>query len=453
MSQQQQQLPFVPALKLVAEEVAKDVSKFDLVLPSASLRVEASQQCIVDTALRLAKKCKRGTRHLCVRDVERAIEMETGETPLYFTSETEKALDAQPKSTSQPVLQVYYDMDVQLKDFVQQQEQQIPKVPIAPTYTVNWLAVDGVQPNIPENQVKSASGTAALLAATETNNTGAKKRALEQEDVAVMTRELQLYYDKTLQVLLEAEISNGGGEQAVRRVLNSIANDAGIDRLVPHFVAFICQRVKDLAATTTTTALPGLWTAVRLAHALITNESLKNVELYLHDLLPSLLTCVVAQSLCAASLSSSQDHWSLRDFAAGCVALVCKKFAETYVGLHQRVCKVFTNALESNTHALTSRYGGICGLAALGPGTVDSLLVPYLVCNPQFIAQLEAAMEEESEFEETEQEFVTRIEAFRVFHALRQALVQTKQLDANKAQLLNALGYEQHAVVGFMELW
>lgn len=443
--QQQQQSAFGLGLKLVAEELAKDASRLEQVLPAAALRVEASQICLVQSAMRLAKKCKRGTKRLCTRDVERAMAMEFGESPLYFTSDTEKPLEAHAKSAVLPSIQVYYDVEVNLKDFVEASVESVPRIPLAPTYSVHWLAVDGVQPAIPENQVRA--GDSAIGAAA----TGPGKKL---EGAAVMTRELQLYYDKTLQVLLEAETSVTGNSEQSRRVLASLGADAGIDRLVPHLVHFIRQRVGNLskgkgaAASTTTTTLAGLWTCMRVAHALLSNESLTNLELYLHELLPSLLTCVVGQSLCPSTLFASQDHWALRDFAAQVVALLCRKFAEQYAGLQSRVSKVFAQALELPGNALTSRYGGVVGLCQLGPLAVDSLLVPYLACHPEFVAQLEQAMLREEGDGSTEVEFVTRVEAFKVCHALRLALQTTAGMDADKYALLQELGCEQpHAQV------
>ncbi|KAH9259419.1 hypothetical protein BASA81_002462 [Batrachochytrium salamandrivorans] len=450
---QQQQSVFGLGLKLVAEELAKDSSKLEQVLPAAALRVEASQICLVQSAMRLAKKCKRGTKRLCTRDVERAMAMEFGESSLYFTSDTEKPLEAHAKSAAMPSIQVYHDVEVNLKDFVEASVESVPRIPLAPTYSVHWLAVDGIQPAIPENQIRVGDSAAA-------SGTGPGKKL---EGAAVMTRELQLYYDKTVQVLLEAETSITGNSEQSRRVLASLGGDAGIDRLVPHLVHFIRQRVDNLSkgkassgVTTTTTTLAGLWTCMRVAHALLSNESLSNLELYLHELLPSLLTCVVGQSLCSSTLSASQDHWALRDFAAQVVALVCKKFAEQYAGLQPRVSKVFAQALELSGNALTSRYGGVVGLCQLGPLAVDSLLVPYLTCHPEFVAQLEQAMREGGgEDSSTEVEFVTKVEAFKVCHAIRIALQTATGMDSDKYLLLQELGCEQlHAASTQVEvLW
>ncbi len=55
---------------------------------------------------------------------------------------------------------------------------------------------------------------------------------------------------------------------------------------------------------------------VKVVRALLRNEHL-GLEPYLHQIIPSILTCAVAKSLCA---TPAEDHWALRDLAA---AQVC----------------------------------------------------------------------------------------------------------------------------------
>jgi hypothetical protein len=67
---------------------------------------------------------------------------------------------------------------------------------------------------------------------------------------------------------------------------------------------------------------------VRLEDSLLSNSNLFP-ELYLHQMLPPLLTCVVSKSL--APPGSAEDHWALRRLAAQTVGKICRKFGDKWV--------------------------------------------------------------------------------------------------------------------------
>ena len=73
--------------------------------------------------------------------------------------------------------------------------------------------------------------------------------------------------------------------------------------------------------------LPRLRALVATVHSLVSNPTV-HVELYLHQLMPSVVTCMVAKRLSALP---AEDHWSLRVQAAG-----------TMVGVVRRVERVFS---------------------------------------------------------------------------------------------------------------
>jgi transcription initiation factor TFIID subunit 6 len=59
---------------------------------------------------------------------------------------------------------------------------------------------------------------------------------------------------------------------------------------------------------------------MRVANAILHSQHL-NAEPYLHQLMPSILTCVVGRYNCGGPL---EDHWSLRQYAAGLVGVICR---------------------------------------------------------------------------------------------------------------------------------
>ena len=58
-----------------------------------------------------------------------------------------------------------------------------------------------------------------------------------------------------------------------------------------------------------------------------------HVELYLHQFMPSIVTCMVAKRLCA---SPDENHWALREQAAETMNFVCEKFGREYPTIQAR---------------------------------------------------------------------------------------------------------------------
>ena len=100
--------------------------------------------------------------------------------------------------------------------------------------------------------------------------------------------------------------------------------------------------------------LPRLRVLIQMTRALISNPDI-NVELYLHQLMPSVVTCMVAKRLCK---NVEEDHWSLRDDAANTVAFICAKFGAAYPSIQPRLTRTLLRAL-LDTKPLSTHYGAI----------------------------------------------------------------------------------------------
>ncbi|KAK9843667.1 hypothetical protein WJX81_001872 [Elliptochloris bilobata] len=150
----------------------------------------------------------------------------------------------------------------------------------------------------------------------------------------------------------------------------SLASDPGLHPLVPYFTQLIAEEVQRSLAD-----LPRLHLLLQAAAALLANEHL-DLERYLHQLMPAALTCCVARRLGA---SPADDHWAVRRRAAGLVAVACGRFGGAYENLQPRVTRQLLRALLDPGLPLTTHYGAVVGLAALGPRVVRLLLLPHAV--------------------------------------------------------------------------
>ena len=258
----------------------------------------------------------------------------------------------------------------------------LPPVPLKPTYAVHWLAVEGIQPAIRENpsSLVDQNETEDPAATVKDPAIVAGKRGLDGSTASggayvpqkryktvkhQLSKELQIYLQKVVTTVRESAVNPGAAEN----VYANLAVDPGLQPMLRYLTKFISDEVnRDLRN------LGLLYAVMRLARCLLVNPNL-NTELYLHQLMPPILTCLVSKRLCE---SPFDDHWSLRDLAASLVKLVCLQYSEQYSDLQPRITMTLCAALKEKKKPMTTQYGTIIGLCTLGPLTVHSYLLPRM---------------------------------------------------------------------------
>ncbi|KAH6597226.1 hypothetical protein BASA82_000385 [Batrachochytrium salamandrivorans] len=279
------------------------------------------------------------------------------------------------KMTSMGSQALYYleDQEYDLEDLI---SRPLPPVPVEATYTAHWLAVDGAQPRIVQNptpsdaQAKTDSIKTTTAAATSTTTTTLRNGEKHTTDATsthtlfvkdVLTKELQMYYEKITEMLTSDDLE-------IRSLaIESIAKDPGVQGIMPYFVQFVSDTV-----TRSLKNLELLWTMMRFTRAILSNMDL-DPEPYLHQMIPSILTCIVAKRL---SASVGENHWALRLFAAKLASHVCVHFGASYPTLQPRVTKTLLRAMLDPVKPLATVYGALAALAALGKEVVCALVLP-----------------------------------------------------------------------------
>ena len=138
------------------------------------------------------------------------------------------------------------------------------------TLTAHWLAVEGVQPSIPQNPTTADSRNQELipkgpganpnLAATSGNDNVSVKPLVKH----ILSKELQLYFEKICSALLDES-----NEEYRVAALASLRSDPGLHQLVPYFVQFVSEKV-----THSLKNLFVLTQMMQLTSAMLDNESL-----------------------------------------------------------------------------------------------------------------------------------------------------------------------------------
>ncbi|KAJ6973360.1 transcription initiation factor TFIID subunit 6 isoform X1 [Populus alba] len=289
------------------------------------------------------------------------------------------------------------DKDIDFKDVI---EAPLPKAPLDTAVVCHWLAIEGVQPAIPENAPLEEHVCSVVIAPPSDG------KISEQNDEFpvdiklpvkhVLSRELQLYFDKITDLTVRRSDST-----LFKEALVSLSTDSGLHPLIPYFTYFIADEV---ARGLNDYSL--LFALMRVVWSLLQNPHI-HIEPYLHQLMPSVVTCLVARKL---GNRFADNHWELRDFTANLVASICKRFGHVYNSLQTRLTKTLLNALLDPKRSLTQHYGAIQGLAALGPNVVRLLLLPNL---KPYLQLLEPEMLLEKQKNE-----MKRHEAWHVYGAL-----------------------------------
>ncbi|RLN21581.1 hypothetical protein BBI17_006990 [Phytophthora kernoviae] len=258
------------------------------------------------------------------------------------------------------------------------------QIPLQPVLNVHWLAVDGIQPLIPENESVEDDSTCHTSIKDEAfvNNVDRKPRVKH-----VLTEEMQLYYTKVTDAVKSDDF------ELQRAAFTSLAQDPGIHQLLPYFSRFLYEEVKH-----SNHDLSLLSSLMRACRCLLVNQNL-HVELYLHQLIPAILTCVLGTQLCE---NPADDHWALRKYAAQLVAQICERYGDKYANIQARVSKTYHKAITDPECPFSTQYGALHGMLFLGPLVMESLLFPNLEkyyrrlepalssSNPNLVERLEA---------------------------------------------------------------
>ncbi|XP_043218392.1 transcription initiation factor TFIID subunit 6-like [Amphibalanus amphitrite] len=277
------------------------------------------------------------------------------------------------------------ERDVELGELV---SAQMPKAPLETTIRVHWLCIDGVQPAIPENpppvalehQKQESTNPASRIGkppaaspASALPTKSGPQRAKTIETVSVkqlaqheLSVELQLYYKEITEACV------GSDESRRAEALQSLSSDPGLHQMLPRLCNFIFEGVKVNVVQYNLALLIYL---MRMVKALLDNQTLY-LEKYLHELIPSVASCILSRQLCARP--EADNHWALRDFASRLLAQICKNFNTSTNNMQTRVTRLFTGCLRGERSSLAATYGALAGLSELGPEVIKSFVLPQV---------------------------------------------------------------------------
>jgi transcription initiation factor TFIID subunit 6 len=312
----------------------------------------------------------------------------------------------------------------------------LPKVPREITYTAHWLAVEGVQPSLPQNptqadqrsQELTAKGQSAnpTLAAMGGNDNVSVKPLVKH----VLSKELQLYFERICSAIMDEN-----NDEYRIAAFTSLRTDPGLHQLVPYFTQFVADKV-----THNLKSLFVLTQSIQLLDSILANPSLY-IAPYVPAMIPSVLTCLVGKHLGSTTSDGSTAHYALRDFASSLLSSISRKYGPTSSTLRPRIAKSCLKHFLDSHKPFGTHYGAVLGLTMIaGAEGVRSLIIPNL---PAYDAHLRQGLRDESRREQAEHVVLAII---RAIETLEQSAVVGNQSNghpegaAAKERLTEILG-------------
>lgn len=400
----------------------------DEVSKSLAMEVEYRIHEVVEQAVKFMRHGKRSI--LKTQDISNALRIMNIE-PLYGY-ETTRSLSYKEAMVG-PGQTLYYidDDDVDFEKII---NQPLPKIPRATSFTAHWLAIEGVQPAIPQNPLPSEVKAIPphVRGSQVTHSVSALAADVEVKPLVkhVISKELQIYFDRVVEALIQpskdddqSQSSAGSNSSSstassdptsLRNIaLNSLRNDPGLHQLVPYLVQFVQEQISQNLKTSVSI----ISTMLEVIHAMLQNPNIF-IEPYIHQIMPCLLTPLLSKRVGPISSSSGsrddgseensgneieedtpmenseetggissatkmlseteRESYAVRDFAASLISDISDKYSDIYYSLKPRVTRTLLKGFMDVNRSVPSWYGSIVGIRGLGPEVVRVVIVGNL---------------------------------------------------------------------------
>ncbi|KAJ4293663.1 histone H4-like TAF Taf6, SAGA complex subunit [Kalmusia sp. IMI 367209] len=369
----------------VAESVGI-ASLADNVVEELARDVDYRLAQVLEEALKFMRHGKRTT--LSTHDISHALKVLNVE-PLYGYESTRPLRFGE--ASLGPGQPLYYVEDEEV-DFEKLINAPLPKVPREITFTAHWLAVEGVQPSIPQNP--TASNQADLLPKGPNANPHlAAANGLDNVNVKPLVKHVLSKESQELFAKLSSALLDETNHEWQNAALASIQSDPGIHQLTTYLLTFIAEKVTHSMKNTFV-----LESMLRATDKLLSNPTIY-LDPYIPYMVPPVLTCCTGKHIGpsshqAPSNASSETlngnninghgqtnykHFDIRKIAASLLQRMCRQYSSSNQGLKARIARSCLKSFLDPNKPLGTHFGALEALRRVtGPEGVRMLILPNL---------------------------------------------------------------------------
>ncbi|KAM7542549.1 hypothetical protein Aperf_G00000019532 [Anoplocephala perfoliata] len=332
-------------------------------IPMLQKHIHFVTTALIQKSVRFMEQNRRGAPHLS--DIESAaigmgLEVPYGAATGELIPVRNNGRNASP-GMGNKTLMIKKDKEIEIKTLL---KRSTSAVIYDISLSAHWLAIEGVQPASPQNpppgflcKMEMISGTQTHKSIAPSQPSSAKNIDVTQSSLdekvpgghASRTRYVEALHVERFPQEVSQELMGyfrelteacvGANESRRKDALENAATDTGLQPLVPFLVNYIKEGVRMNSVHSNLAILIYL---VRLTKALVDNPNVC-LKPYLHDLVPSIITCSLCRQVCAKP--ATDNHWALRDFAAKQLVAICNKYNTSSNGLYSRITQEIYRAL------------------------------------------------------------------------------------------------------------
>ena len=337
------------------------------VIENLARDVDYQLSLVLDEALKFMRHSKRTT--LEIGDISQALRVLDAEPLFGYESTRPLRFGEASIGPGQPL---FYIEDEEV-DFEKLINAPLPKVPREIIFSAHWLAVEGVQPSIPQNPTSTdprhqdllpkGPGANANLAALAGLDSVTSRPQVKH----ILSSEIQLYFERITTAILDE-----GNDEYRNAAFNSLRTDPGLHQLVPYFIQYSHEKV-----THGLKELFILKQMLTLLFSLLDNRSLY-LDPYVGKMIAPILTCLVGRKL-GSTVDALDDVFELRDFAASLLIKIARAYGKASPTLSTKLARSLLKTFLDPNATFGSHYGAIVGFIGLtGTEGIRLAIIPNM---------------------------------------------------------------------------
>lgn len=221
----------------------------------------------------------------------------------------------------------------------------------------HWLAIDGIQPAIPENVAPIQT---EIVTPEEMNWKGDRTHSWRDSNAVIAEDLKQIFANTLTKIKHEKDISD---------VLEELRTSGVLQVLLPFFIRYLTD-----AMAMNMKKPKNVLRLLEVANALFGNESLELGE-NVHHFLSIVMSPMLYDGFCDDEVDL---QYSVREECAAFLGLIVDKFKGKYPSMMEKVTQKLGNVLFSNEAGMCAQYGAVYGIMSLGENVASNIIIQNL---------------------------------------------------------------------------